>query len=413
MVESFEISSCSDDNNDTNRARLSVYEQITKEDSLPRFAYDKVVNGGKVVPDEEILSLLWDDDRDRVDILNGDGANKSLIDLHCCMRFWGYLRIIISIICLIFIGFFLCVHVPVSSEFFRIRKLPIKFDCPKSVERSRTDHDNNMDIYKIHFEENFLSGYRRKKYGGWDTSYRKMKQILRPWKKHIIETAKLQPGDSIYESAMGRGFNLLITAEVLNELLIDGVFVYGNDYLSDSIRLAKSLWKLPEISKLPTIEGIYCTADSTHLDFIPDNSFDLVFTGYLEPLSDPSHLDPNGSINADIENCLSNNSASIQLSISSQNLQEQWYLSWVMEMVRITKPGKYIAVEMTGYPLCQSNNDWGGVSKAWWKSQAHTLGVYSESIYIFDCEEALDLWKVGRYHILMKKVVAPYSQRSR
>jgi hypothetical protein len=77
-------------------------------------------------------------------------------------------------------------------------------------------------------------------FDGWDTSIKKMKDILRPW----IEEAfmpNLKSGDHIYGSTCSSGINLLLTTEVLLENDISSIFVSGNDYLEQSIRIANQI----------------------------------------------------------------------------------------------------------------------------------------------------------------------------
>ena len=370
----------------------SIDEQVNKQDTLEsQFEVEEEER------EEEVRSLL--DSRERT--FHYDNFQMQFMN-ETTFRWINACNFSVML-CLVFVG----VLIYTKSENYKDVQhihLPVSYSCPKLVQQSKTDHNGILDIYKVREEKDFLSHYRTKDYEGWAVSYLKMKKILRPWKKKVLKLANLQSGDLLYESAMGRGLNLLMTAEFLAESSIDGVFVYGNDYLKDSIRMAKSLWGLPEVKRLSTKPGIFCVADSIHLAFIPDSTFDFVFTGYLEPLSDPMHLEPDGSTNSDVNNCLSTNTTSSRLSKTSQKLQEEWFSSWITEMSRITKPGKYISVEMIGYPLCQSTTDWGGVSKQWWLNQAYFWGIDPNSIIFEDCHKTLELWGVERYHILMKKL---------
>ena len=50
----------------------------------------------------------------------------------------------------------------------------------------------------------------------------------------------------------------------------------------------------------------------------------------------------------------------------AQRAEEDWYASWVSELVRIAKPGAVVAVEEVSEPICKQARDWGGVAKEWW-----------------------------------------------
>mmetsp|Transcript_19631 Transcript_19631/g.25428 ORF Transcript_19631/g.25428 Transcript_19631/m.25428 type:complete len:396 (+) Transcript_19631:113-1300(+) len=281
---------------------------------------------------------------------------------------------------------------PVISDYIRVQKLPITYSCPKYVTKSRNDKNSSFDLYTTDDEKYFVEHYRSVPYGGWQINMIKMKSFMRKWKRELIEFSNLHTGSSIYESGMGEGINLLITAEILKEMKIDGIFAYGNDYVEQSISLAKSVWSLPNSKNLGTYLGQFCTSDSTNLSYVPSNSFDLVYTGYIDPLSDPLNIGTSVICK------------SATLADEAQKVQEEWYQKWIEEMVRIAKPGKVIAAEMNGFPICQTHgNDWGGVSKDWWFKMANQWGV--SSIRVVQFREARYLWKVQRYHVWMRKAI--------
>jgi len=91
----------------------------------------------------------------------------------------------------------------------------------------------------------------------------------------------LKDGDTIYESACGIGLNLIMTLEILQEVKgVNNLIVYGNEYIESSANTSNKLLEalLPQLN---ATKGSICPADSTDLGFIPSNSFDLVFTGYI------------------------------------------------------------------------------------------------------------------------------------
>lgn len=87
-------------------------------------------------------------------------------------------------------------------------------------------------------------------------------------------------GDLIYESACGIGLNLYMTMEIINEIKgLESLVLYGNEYLDPSTVKANAF--LDYAAPFSSKKGTICTADSTHLDYVPSNMFDLVFTGYI------------------------------------------------------------------------------------------------------------------------------------
>merc|ERR1719215_759320 len=109
----------------------------------------------------------------------------------------------------------------------------------------------------------------------------------------------------------GRGMNLLMTADIFERITFTDdrrseLILYGNDYMQSSIDLAKKLFELPNVKHIISSKlGIFCRGDSTDLSFVPSDSFDFVFSGYIEPITDPLHLDIDGSGTSDDKNCKS------------------------------------------------------------------------------------------------------------
>jgi len=289
------------------------------------------------------------------------------------------------------------------QDYIRTKHLPVQYSCPRKVKHSQNDKDNAFDIYEIKNKEYYLSHYRQKDYGGWGITYAEMKDLLIPWKTEVF-APNLKNGDVIYESAMGRGLNLLITSEILNDLSINDLAMYGNDYLPNSVNIANSIWDLEE-NRIFGRKGIFCSGDSTNLRFAPASSFDLVYSGYIDPIVDPLGLDSDGSSNTEIAYCLSDKPKEKAIAARAQGAQEDWYERWVLEMIRLVKRGGVVAIEMTGFPLCESyKTDWGGVSKEWWNVTAISNGwdIDVNSIVIRDCPKSR-MWNMNRYHVSMRR----------
>ena len=86
-----------------------------------------------------------------------------------------------------------------------------------------------------------------------------------------------------------------------------------------------------------------------------------------------------------------------------QQAQENWHSKWVMELIRITKPGKAIIIEDVDTPVCSDeSSEWGGVATSWWKFAVDEYGwdVDPDSIEIVEAA-----WYPHRYNVFMRKNV--------
>uniref|UniRef100_A0A7S0KZY1 Methyltransferase domain-containing protein n=1 Tax=Asterionellopsis glacialis TaxID=33640 RepID=A0A7S0KZY1_9STRA len=228
--------------------------------------------------------------------------------------------------------------------------------------------------------------------------------------KEVAFVPHIQSGDSIYESACGIGINLLATLEILATHDIHDLTIYGNDYVQENVNLGNYVWST-EDAKLLGHKGLFCRGDSSNLDFVPSNSFDLVFTGYIDPLQDPLNLIDDESLEEDDdapchyqskEFCNSDDPVYQYVMKQEQLAEEDWFASWVTEMVRIAKPGKVISVESIAEPICKNQHDWGGVDKEWWPKAVdkYKWDVDPSSIVIRQVQyPAFRL----RYNVMMKK----------
>ncbi len=135
--------------------------------------------------------------------------------------------------------------------------------------------------------------------------------------------------------------------------------------------------------------------------------FDLVYTGYLDPLMDPLNILPENATvderqDMSVKMCNSLDPEAKQIATQAQKAQENWSAAWVLEMIRIAKPGAPIIAENLDESICQNQGGWGGVDKAWWKTaiSAYGFDIDPESIVIRP--SGLKTMK-KRYNILMRK----------
>lgn len=275
-------------------------------------------------------------------------------------------------------------------------------ECPSSFSDGNDEEDHlqyERDSKDI-IEKNltlYLENFRDNKYDQWGQSYNRIKDALLPWKQRVF--GHLESGSSIYESACGTGLNLFMTLEVLETTLnITDIVVYGNEYVRSSVHVAQAMaQRLPGNGRL----GSICPGDSAKLDFVPANTFDLAYTGYVTPLSDPLKTGkPDDKVT---KYYLSEICKDAIKSRRAQRLQEDWYAAWASELIRIAKPGAWIVLERVSRPLCEADFDWGGVDEAFWYRAIR----YHEQFTNID-QETIDFepdplsWL--RYHVRFQKL---------
>ena len=294
-------------------------------------------------------------------------------------------------------------------SFSKEGRLTIGLTCP-AVVHEPADYDDKhfkarYENVSLAIKQNprvFLNTFRNTTFDAWGLTYNEIKQRMYKWKSSRYPTF-LQNGDSIFESACGIGLNLLMTLEILQENGIHNITVYGNDYVKPSVELANIIWD----QLAPTVaghKGSICVADSTHLDYIPDSSFDLVFTGYLNPLLDPLgfglSLEENTGLNREVCRSKKDDWKGQRLIGIMQERQNDWYGKWVKEMIRIAKPGKAVIIDGASRPFCEVPADRGGVSESFW----------SEAIDKYDWDvdpKSIEIEKNGilslRYDVFMRR----------
>lgn len=253
----------------------------------------------------------------------------------------------------------------------------------------------------------FIETFRNEEYDAWGKSYSEVKAGMRDWKiKHYANN--LKDGDNIFESAMGIGLNTFLTLEAIQEVrALKNLKIYGNEYIAQSVYLANRL--LPAL--LPQVNastGTICQGDSSDLrSFVPAESMDIVFCGYISTLVNPLNFELDGQDQIDaaydyICNSTEKDWEAKKLAEVAQERQNAWFGNWVTEMIQIAKPGCPIIVEQVSQPLCNDLDDWGGVSRDFWASGVESYGwdVDPHSI-----EMETDKVFGERYHVFMRKNV--------
>jgi hypothetical protein len=247
-------------------------------------------------------------------------------------------------------------------------------------------------------------------YRDWGVTYDAVKEGVRTWKKERF-AAHLANGDSIFESGCGVGLNLLMTLEILQEEDIRDIHLYGSTFgeaNAANFLLDGVLTKKEEVGSGK--RGIICSASSSDLLYVPDNTFDLVFTGHVSSQPDPWSIGQNETIvlaHRD-ELCKGRKTGSDwkadTLLQVAQHEQDLWYALWLQNMVRIAKPGAAIIIEQVSDAYCSNGLDTlgGGVRREFWP---RAIEEYDMDVDLSTVEFESDALfpKLRRYNVFMRK----------
>ncbi|KAI2505494.1 hypothetical protein MHU86_8925 [Fragilaria crotonensis] len=290
-------------------------------------------------------------------------------------------------------------------------KIKIQYECPEvireaaNVDKATFEAEYVQDqLNKTQNVTEWLQNFRKEGFDSWGHSYDEVKAGMLAFKQKYFPP-NIKSGQSMYESACGIGLNLYMTLEILRDAGITGLHVYGNEYLPFSTQKANALFdhSTPGASK----KGRICVGDSTDLSYVPSDSFDLVYTGYISPLLDPIELDL-GSINANFVKyqrlCRAAkkeaNLKEKKLILTGQEKQNDFYGKWVSEMVRIARPGSAVLVEQVSYPFCEEFLDWGGVNQEWWLPSIQHYGWDVDPTSLAFVNDTIFR---HRYHVFLRK----------
>jgi len=316
-------------------------------------------------------------------------------------------------------------------------RIEIQYSCPAELKESINElggydpfydpdeepESENLTLFKETFRDDIFDGHAK--------TYTKLKEHMREFKKKFF-VPYLKSGDVIYESACGIGLSLFYTLELLKEEgNITNITVYGNEYIPRNADTGNKLLNfLFEDGGNENHLGKICAGDSTDLSFVPSNSFDFVFTGYISPRWDPMELNLGDDLNYDVmrdicdaaddfdfdalEKRIENGKEKLNKNETkavwakalvgmAQVKQHLWFNHWLDHMIRIAKPGAPVVIELAAKPYCDTWGDYGGVDYGYWfVSGVETYGwdVVQDSIKI----HLLNADKPnGRYHVFMLK----------
>jgi hypothetical protein len=332
-----------------------------------------------------------------------------------CLIPAGRLRLLIA---LFILGSILVVFVPRQEKETQNNVMIRKFKgAPQLVCPERPDlppahvfYTNTSQVIQqiTNGFDSYRDQFRTSEYRDWGVTYDVVKQSVREWKKARF-VANLKNGDAIFESGCGVGLNLLMTLEILQEEDLRDIHLYGSTFgvaNSANFLLDAVLTEKEEVGSGK--RGIICSASSVDLAYVPDNTFDLVFTGHISSQPDPWSTGRNETtvLAYRDEICKSRLTEwrSATLLEIAQREQNLWYAQWLNNMVRIAKPGAAIIVEQVSNAYCSNELDsWGaGVSREFW---AQAIQEYDMDVDLSTVEFELDTLfpSARRYNVIMRK----------
>ncbi|KAL7569841.1 hypothetical protein ACA910_008510 [Epithemia clementina (nom. ined.)] len=287
----------------------------------------------------------------------------------------------------------------------QVKKVHLHYQCPAKDSLVNNNlpgddeilkgiHENNLDVW--------LKTFRHRDFDDWGHTYNQVKDYMSNWKSTRFAPF-LRKNSTLYDVTSGVGLDSFMTLEILKEKNgISGLTIFGNDMNENNIALTDFvLQKL-----LPSVQGEqgkFCHADSTRLhDFIEADTFDLVFASRMHPLVNP--LEFQGD-RAEIERqyhslcSVASSREQKQLLDRYQLRQDEWYLKWTKEMIRIAKPGAPVILEQVSLPLCQNRFDFGGVLPLFWNSTPAITSLVEVSSIRLTPDKLVQ----PRYHVFMLK----------
>lgn len=190
----------------------------------------------------------------------------------------GSFKTLVCLMVFILIIATLAVVIPETGALWYLKspaRIPVDYKCPVPLEE-----DTNMTADIAANATQFLESYRARTKDRWDRSYEELKASMFDFKSKYFPKYLNDDGSSLYESGCGVGITLFMTLEILQESSgIDNLVVYGNDQKEDLVRESDAV--MDKLGPAHADKGVFCVTDPTDLGFVPKNSFDLVYTGYI------------------------------------------------------------------------------------------------------------------------------------
>lgn len=219
------------------------------------------------------------------------------------------------------------------------------------------------------YEENAASSAVPENIGHWNVGY---EEYVNGFVAEIADGLELQPGDAVFESAVGAGWLLRGLRERLPHDVSVSLRLAGNDIIPMALDFAERGLH-SDVAPPPVL----CLGDSANLTtWVPHAAFDAVLCGYIEP-----------------------NAGGLE-----------WVGKWVAQMAHCAKPGALIFVGNNPMPLAnpRPGRAAGGTPSSWWEEAAASdkfgWSIAPESVRIAPLRSPLLREKWGeRYAVFMRK----------
>eukprot|EP00978_Attheya_sp_CCMP212_P011115 scaffold27184_cov45-Attheya_sp.AAC.4 len=312
------------------------------------------------------------------------------------------------------------------------------YSCPTVWEKAENDQGDALahykkdaralaDVFYTAAAKDQTVVFEELTYDGYEETFDSKKEQSRAFKVKYF-CSNLKSGEAIYESASGSGMNLLMTLEILKfECDIHNLVIGGNDYIEENVKNAIYVHSVlkPTLSQ----SSYFCVADSAssgtehnHNPFaisghVPAKTFNLVYTGYIEPMIDPIGMLDSDDMSyfertTDIVNLLCDADtgfsqqqtwwAAQRVAFEYELAQEDWFAKWVHELIRIAKRSAPIIIENIPPRLCSHTEmHFSGVAKEFWATGVKKYGwdIDVNSIEIVDNPFP----QPDRYNVFMRR----------
>ncbi|CAB9523231.1 expressed unknown protein [Seminavis robusta] len=250
----------------------------------------------------------------------------------------------------------------------------------------------------------FLETFQTRTYDYSRHSYLYYKAGMHHWKSTRFHPY-LQNGSSIYQHDCGFGLNFIMTlATMAEEQVFHNLTFYGDTLVPQQANLTNRILQalLPRFNA--TLGGICAT---NTLDFVPSDSFDLVYASGLDPLLDPLNFNLPVESYRDTydyysEICRLDTWKDQKLREIAQQRQNDWFGAKVHQLLRIAKPGAPIILELVSHPFCEKPFTLGGVSQDFW-TRRDTHERYHWDVDLDSIDMVRDRIYGQRYHVFLRK----------
>jgi hypothetical protein len=227
--------------------------------------------------DVELTQTLGDDFDEGTGLMSSRYSLEDEYDLEDQAYSDSFRRLFFCMIIVLIIAT-LAVIIPETGALWFLKsaaRIPVDFACPSEI----MDNTNISQAIAENATQ-FLKTYQDTSVDKWGKTYDELKAAMYDFKAEYFLKYLDDDGNSIYESGCGIGLSLYMTLEILQEAAsIDNLIVYGSDHKEEAVSEANAV--LGQVAPAHAEKGVLCSGEATDLYFVPSESFDLVFTGYI------------------------------------------------------------------------------------------------------------------------------------